>query len=144
MLACAVLGMMLVLSASAVPRGPDASAMVVGINAERAAERRGSLQIDATLTAVALEHALDMAHHDYFGHLGPSGLSPFARLRNARLRFAYAGEDLELDRDEPSAERALWNSEPHRRNALEPYFNHVGAAAVCTARGEFFVEEFSG
>jgi len=39
---------------------------------------------------------------------GPGGLSPFTRLRVARLRFAYAGEDLELDRDEPSAERALW------------------------------------
>lgn len=142
MLLFVVLGALLAAPPPAARTG-DALTMTRDINAERRSRGYGTLHIDAALSAVAFEHALEMARHDYFGHLTLAGLSPFARLRAAHLRFRYAGEDLEFDRNIRAAERALWHSPPHRRNALQYVFTRIGVAAVHAPRGEFFVEEFS-
>jgi len=89
-------------------------------------------------------HAYDMLERRYFGHVTPEGESPFDRLREAGISYSWAGENLALNRDEPSAALALWNSPHHRANILETHYRHVGIAAVSTTEaGEMFVQMFS-
>ncbi len=125
-------------------RRDDALTLAQNINAEREVLGRDALQVDPGLSRLALEHALEMAEHGYFSHVALDGTSPFARFDDAHVRFTYAGEDLEFDRNVTSAEEALWRSPAHRRTALLPDFTRMGVAAVRTAQGEFFVEDFSG
>ncbi len=144
MLAFTILFAAVVLASPPVSRFDDALALAQDINVAREALGRGTLYVDPGLAAVALEHAIDMADHRYFGHLNLAGSSPFARFGSAHVHFSYAGEDLEFDRNVTSAEGALWRSPAHRRNALQTYFRRIGVAAVRTSQGEFFVEDFSG
>jgi uncharacterized protein YkwD len=61
----------------------------------------------------------------------------------AHIPYGYAGENLALDRDVASAHRALLGSHEHRGNMLEAHYARVGIAAVGSADGEIFVEDFS-
>jgi uncharacterized protein YkwD len=127
-----------------VEESTDESAMLADVNRLRAQQRLAPLRTDAHLQEVARAHALDMLQRRYFGHVTPEGESPFDRMRDAGIAYGWAGENLALNRDEPSAERALWNSPRHRANLLESHFTHVGIAAIETREaGEMIVQLFS-
>lgn len=122
-----------------------ASALYASLNRERRAVGLPSLQIDPALNAAAEDHAVDMAQHDYFEHVSPSGITPWDRMREHDCEFAYAGENLALAASEAQADRALFKSAPHRANTLSPRFTRVGIAVMVSRSGDFvFVEDFAG
>jgi len=127
-------------------RGTQRSVAVLlgGINAARRAYHVRLLRLDQRLCRVAVAHAVDMVEHNYFNHVSLDGHSPFDRMQAYHVRFGYAGENLALDSNAVAASIALWNSDEHRRNELEPHFKHVGIAAVPRGDGEYvIVEDFS-
>lgn len=121
----------------------DVSALLLDLNALRAARGLRPLLLDRTLCSVAREHGLDMARRGYFDHTSPEGETPFDRLDHAHLHYGYAGENLALDVSAEAANRALLASIPHRRNMLEPHYARVGIAAVASQTGTLYVEDFS-
>jgi uncharacterized protein YkwD len=124
-------------------RPRDAQLLLRDLNLVRAAGGLTPLAMEPRLCELAREHALDMVAHRFFGHASSDGASPFQRMRRAGYEYRAAGENLALDVDEPSAHAMLWRSNEHRANMLEPQFGHVGIAALETANGEIFVEDFS-
>lgn len=130
---------------TAVDRAADASQMFAHVNEKRTAMGLPPLQFDPQLARVAAAHARDMVERRYFGHETPEGVSPFDRMRRAGVSFGYAGENIAMNADEPSASTAFWHSDEHRANILQRHYAKVGIAAVRTegGYGEIFVQEFS-
>ncbi len=126
-----------------VAQADDARRIVAWVNEERISHLVAPLRVDERLATLALAHALDMARRAYFGHVSPSGVSPFERLDRARYAYQWAGENLALDSGPDRAVDALWNSLEHRENTLEPHFARVGVGAVETPGGEIVVEDFT-
>jgi uncharacterized protein YkwD len=124
-------------------RSNDAQAMLNALNTRRASKGLTPLALDPSLTAVAFEHAADMALRSYFDHNSPEGVSPFGRMDNAHIAYGYAGENLALDQSTGAAELALWQSPEHRDNILGSHYVKVGIAAVDTTDGLIFVEDFT-
>jgi uncharacterized protein YkwD len=124
-------------------RARDTDAMLRALNAARAANGVRQLTLDPQLCSIARSHAFDMVERNYFGHVSPEGASPFDRMTHANYSFGYAGENLALNSSADAAEDALWHSPEHRNNMLEPHYAKVGIAAVPSADGEIFVEDFS-
>ena len=120
-----------------------AAALFAEVNGQRALRGLRLLVLDERLCTVARSHGRDMAERKYFEHVSPEGLTPFDRLDRAHVRYAYAAENLALAPDLQSASRALLDSREHRANMLEPHFTRVGIAAVDSASGVLFVEDFS-
>jgi uncharacterized protein YkwD len=130
-------------STSVVVKDGDAQQMLATLNSERVSHGLDPLVLDNKLSEIAKSHAEDMAQRNYFGHVSPEGLDPFARMTRAHYRYGYAGENLALDEDPAAASQALWTSSEHRSNILEPHFTHIGIAAVSATDGEIFVEDFA-
>jgi uncharacterized protein YkwD len=124
-------------------RSDEARALFRDLNAIRAAKGLRPLTLEPRLCEIADSHAADMVARRYFGHDTPEGVSPFGRMDRAGWHYGYAGENLALDVDEQAASRTLYRSNGHRDNMLEPHYRHVGIAAVQSAEGEIFVEDFS-
>ncbi len=123
----------------------DERAIFDDINAARRARGLGALVLDERLCGLARSHARDMLARRYVSHTTPEGESPYDRMREADYAFVYAGENIALNADRPSAERALMESEAHRRNILDPHYARVGIAAVATDGPELIVvQEFAG
>jgi uncharacterized protein YkwD len=119
-------------------------AMLGALNAARRRVGLGPLVRDQRLDRVARDHALDMVSRQYFGHDTPDGVDPFERMRAAGVPFGYAGENLAMNADAATAERAFMHSAEHRANILEPHYRRVGIATAGDAGdGEFFVQEFT-
>ncbi len=125
-------------------RSAEAGLILSDINAARRANGLAPLALDQRLCSLAVSHARDMLLRRYVSHTTPDGDSPFDRMHSAGYEFSYAGENIALNADRASAERALMASEPHRRNILDPHYAHVGIAAVATDGSELMVvQEFT-
>jgi uncharacterized protein YkwD len=106
---------------------PDLEArMLELVNQERVAAGLKPLAPDPELTEVARRHSADMFARGYFAHDTPEGRDPFARMREANVRFVLAGENLALAPTVQVAHRGLMNSPGHRANILYPQFGRVG------------------
>lgn len=106
---------------------PDLEAkMLVMVNQERNKVGLQPLATDTALRKVALAHSADMFERGYFAHLTPEGKNPFDRMREARVRFSLAGENLALAQTLALAHQGLMNSQGHRENILRPGFGRVG------------------
>lgn len=115
------------------------------LNRTRVSDGLHPLVWDDRLTGLAREHALDMAHRNYYSHVSPEGLSPFDRMRAAGALASYAGENIAESEDVPDAEAALLNSPEHRDNMLDDHYDHVGIGVAVTPDGALlFVEDFAG
>lgn len=122
-----------------------AAALYASLNRERRAAGLQPLQIDPTLNEAAADHVADMAQRGYFDHDSPSGVTPWERMRSHDCTFSYAGENLALAPSARQAERALFNSPPHRANMLSRNFTRVGIAVMVSHDGGLlFVEDFAG
>ncbi|MBD5655805.1 MAG: hypothetical protein IAI50_11595 [Candidatus Eremiobacteraeota bacterium] len=124
-------------------RPQDVTTMLGALNAARASQGLAQVALDPNLCLIARSHAIDMVERKYFSHVSPEGLSPFDRMKRANYQFGYAGENIALNQSVDLAENALWNSSEHRANMLQPHYAKVGIAAVPSADGEIFVEDFS-
>lgn len=100
------------------------------VNQERAKENLKPLAADPELTEVARRHSADMFARGYFAHQTPENLSPFDRMRSAKVRFLTAGENLALAPTLDIAHTGLMNSPGHRANILKPQFGRLGIGVV--------------
>ena len=121
---------------------PDLEAeMLVLVNRERAKAGLGALAADAELTEVARGHSVDMLARGYFSHATLEGKSPFDRMREAKVSFATAGENLALAPTLPLAHNGLMNSPGHRANILRPQFGRLGIGILDGGRRGLMVTQ---
>jgi uncharacterized protein YkwD len=109
------------------------------INRERVAHGERPLRRNARLTRAAQRHSNSMAAGDYFEHIGPSGLTPLARMRAvgyaSSSRAGYeVGENIAwgtLGLASPRAVVAAWMASPgHRANILDARYRETGVGVA--------------
>lgn len=96
------------------------------VNKEREKAGLKPLKADPGLTPVARAHSQDMFVRGYFAHVNPDGQDPFDRMKQARVSFRAAGENLALAQTLEIAHNNLMNSPGHRANILNPSFGRLG------------------
>ena len=96
------------------------------MNEERAIQGLKPLVADQEMRGVALKHSEDMFERGYFAHNTPEGEDPFDRMRDDKVKFRTAGENLALAPTLKIAHTGLMNSPGHRANILRPEFGRVG------------------
>jgi uncharacterized protein YkwD len=125
------------------PRPDLEAGMLQLLNEERATRGLAALRADPELTEVARAHSRDMFARGYFSHVTPEGKDPFDRLRQARLKYLAAGENLALAPTLAMAHQGLMNSPGHRANILRPAFGRVGIGIVDGGRrGQMVTQNF--
>ena len=125
------------------PRPDLEQRMLDLVNAERFANGLQPLVLDPELTEVARRHSADMFARGYFAHDTPEGLTPFDRMKEAKVNFLTAGENLALAPTLSIAHRGLMNSPGHRANILRPQFGRVGIGVMDGGmRGLMVSQEF--
>jgi uncharacterized protein YkwD len=125
------------------PRPDLEKQMLDLVNSERLANGLQPLAPDPELTEVARRHSADMFARGYFAHDTPEGRSPFDRMKDARVQFLTAGENLALAPTLSIAHQGLMNSPGHRANILRPQFGRVGIGIMDGGmRGLMVSQEF--
>ena len=125
------------------PRPDLEERMLEMLNEER--ERRGlaALRYDPELAEVARSHSRDMFARGYFSHVTPEGQDPFERIRQAKVRYLIAGENLALAPTLALAHQGLMDSPGHRANILRPAFGRAGIGIVDGGRrGKMVTQNF--
>lgn len=112
-------------------------AVFARINALRAHAAVPPLQLDRDLSVLALDHAEDMATHDFFAHVSPTRGDLTARI-TGRAAFTLAGENLGEARGALAAQQAIEESPAHLQNLLDARFDHVGVALFPRNKGGVF------
>lgn len=100
------------------------------VNEERSKLGLNPLEPDMELVQLARMKAQDMIDLGYFAHQSPTYGSPFDMMRAAGITYRTAGENLAGASTVARAHVALMNSEGHRRNILNPAFDHVGIGII--------------
>jgi uncharacterized protein YkwD len=148
-------------TATPAPRGPwglDTSPMDAysqtlfdDTNQRRVASGLAPLRANGWLIGVARIRSQDMADHDYFAHVSPiTGDTAFTLMDKHGVPYGWAGENLAKnnypdDQTVSVADNALWNSQPHRENILNPNYTDMGIALVVDGSGmKYFTIVFIG
>lgn len=108
----------------------DEDAMLVLLNHERTSRGLSPLTLNTHARGVARDHSKDMFARGYFSHITPEGKSPFDRLRDSRVDFGTAGENLALAPTLALAHQGLMNSPGHRANILGSHYRTVGIGII--------------
>jgi uncharacterized protein YkwD len=120
------------------------------VNAARAeprecgGERFGAvrpLELDATLSAVARDHARDMAAHDLMRHRGSDGSRPAERITRGGYAWRAAAENVASGQRDAKLVVAHWLASPgHCKNIMSPQFTQMGAgfAVAPKSRGRIY------
>jgi uncharacterized protein YkwD len=111
------------------------------VNQERVSRGLKPLEADPELTEVARKHSADMFARGYFSHYTPEGEDPFARMKDAGVKFRIAGENLALAPTLQIAHTGLMNSPGHRANILRPQFGRVGIGIMDGGRRGIMVSQ---
>ena len=113
------------------------AALVVRVNAVRAAHGLSTLRVVTSLRSAATFHSNEMAKVGYFGHDSANGASFAKRLAGFYTPSGYrrwaVGENLVWASPDLGVAQAvkLWmNSAPHRQNLLDPRWRDIGLSAV--------------
>jgi uncharacterized protein YkwD len=104
--------------------------MLVLVNQERQKVGLKPLKFDAEMLVVARAHSKDMFARRFFSHETPDGLSPFDRMKKAKVRYLAAGENLALGPTLSICHNGLMNSPGHRANILSKAFGRVGIGVL--------------
>jgi uncharacterized protein YkwD len=125
------------------PRPELEAEMLKLVNRERVSAGLKPLAPDPELTEVARRHSAEMFARGYFAHDTPEGLDPFDRMREAKIRFVTAGENLALAPTLQLAHTGLMNSPGHRANILSKDFGRAGIGIMDGGiRGLMVSQEF--
>lgn len=125
---------------------PEETALLAETNAVRKAHGLNALRADAKLVAVARARSRDMAKRGYFDHVTPEGRSVFTIMRDQKMFFGQAGENIAKNKrsasEAPREVVAGWAKHPaHRANLLQESFGRVGVGAVRTSDGQVVVTQ---
>ena len=109
------------------------------VNQERTKAGLSPLKLDAKLSAMANDKAVDMYTNNYFDHNSPTYGSPFEMMKSYGISYSYAGENIAKGQRSPQEVMDAWmNSPGHRANILNANFDTIGVAYY---NGEW-VQEF--
>ena len=117
-------------TAAPVSSGEGLSQVEQAIARLRAARGLPPLTRDAALDAVAAGHSREMARTQTFAHVLPSDASLVERLLHAGYAHRYAGENIGLAEDAPTAHAAIEESPAHLMNLLDPRHSRLGLGAA--------------
>ena len=112
------------------PLGSAENEVLRLINRERMSRGLNSLSMNYTALQVARAHSRDMFANGYFSHKDLQGRSPFDRMKDGRVRFGSAGENLALAPTAELAHSGLMNSPGHKANILSPNYKTVGIGVI--------------
>lgn len=123
----------------------DESEVFALINKQRTSNGLTSLKIDSEIQRVARIKAEDMVANNYFSHQSPTYGSPFDMLRNFKISYRTAGENIAANSSNSGAVNAWMNSSGHRANILNSNFNYTGIGVVSSPKyGKIYVQMFVG
>lgn len=107
------------------------STIIILTNQQRQTAGVGQLKESALLDQVATLKAADMFKYDYWAHVSPSGVTPWAWYDQVGYKYIYAGENLARDFDTSASVMQGWmNSPGHRENLLSTNYTEIGVAVV--------------
>lgn len=115
------------------------------INAQRTKNGLTALKSDAEVLRVARIKAQEMVDKNYFSHTSPTYGSPFEMLKNFKISYKSAGENIAGNSSNSGAVKAWMNSSGHRANILNSSFNYTGIGVVKSPTyGKIYVQMFIG
>jgi uncharacterized protein YkwD len=87
------------------------------------------LRWNDVLARASLQHAADMALHNYISHGGRDGSSPAQRIERAGYRYRSIGENIAAGQAKPEEVVAGWLKSPeHCANLMNAAFTEMGVA----------------
>lgn len=116
--------------ADAVPKPDLEMEMLSLVNKERQQMGLSPLKWDNTLLPAARSHSKDMFARGYFSHFSLEGKTVSDRLRNSKVRFVVAGENLALAQTIPMAHQGLMNSPGHKANILHKSYGRIAIGVL--------------
>lgn len=123
----------------------DENELLSLINEERKKNNLSSLKIDKELQNVARLKANDLVDNNYFSHISPIYGTPFEMLKNNKISYKTASENIAGNPSISGAFDSWMNSESHKKNILSNDYNYTGLAVVDSiAYGKIIVELFIG
>lgn len=112
----------------------SSSGLLSATNAQRSANGKASLAINAQLASAAQTKANDMAARNYWSHNTPDGKAPWYFVEQAGYSYTKAGENLAYGFGTSSQTVTGWmNSPTHRANMLDSAFTEVGFGFINSA-----------
>lgn len=115
------------------------------INKQRTNNGLQALKVDEEVKKVARIKAQDMVQNNYFAHESPTYGSPFDMLKNFKISYRTAGENIAANSSNSGAVNAWMNSSGHKANILNSNFNYTGIGVVSSSKyGKIFVQQFIG
>lgn len=115
------------------------------INKQRTNNGLQALKVDEEVQKVARIKAQDMVQNNYFAHESPTYGSPFDMLKNFKISYRTAGENIAANSSNSGAVNAWMNSSGHKANILNSNFNYTGIGVVSSSKyGKIFVQQFIG
>ena len=115
------------------------------INKQRTNNGLSALKEDAEVQKVARIKAQDMVSNNYFAHESPTYGTPFQMLKNFKISYKTAGENIAANSSNSSAVTAWMNSSGHKANILNSNFNYTGIGVVSSNKyGKIYVQMFIG
>lgn len=115
------------------------------INQQRTNNGLQDLKVDEELQRVARIKAEDMVANNYFSHTSPTYGSPFDMLKNFKISYKTAGENIAANSSNSGAVNSWMNSSGHKANILNSNFNYTGIGVVNSSKyGKIFVQMFIG
>ncbi|WP_299952346.1 CAP domain-containing protein [uncultured Modestobacter sp.] len=130
-------------AAAAAPAAPGPEGQVLAlVNTERAAAGCAPVSADDGLAAVARAHSTDMRDRDFFAHVNPDGVDPFARAEAAGVDYARA-ENIASGQPDAAAVMAAWMaSTGHRENILNCDLRTLGVGVATGSGGPWWTQLF--
>ena len=115
------------------------------INKQRTNNGLQALKVDEEVQSIARIKAQDMVDNNYFSHTSPTYSSPFDMLKNFKVSYKTAGENIAANSSNSGAVNAWMNSSGHKANILNNSFNYTGIGVVNSPKyGKVFVQMFIG
>jgi len=114
------------------------------VNKERSKLGIKELIWNEKIAKVAEGYATYMWENHYFGHISLDGKDVGDRLKEAKINYSAAGENLALAPTVITAHNGLMSSQGHRENILNTEFKKVGVGVVDNGiYGKIFVQVFT-
>nr|WP_317331448.1 CAP domain-containing protein [uncultured Romboutsia sp.] len=116
------------------------------VNEERTKRGISALTLDSSLSSVATKKSQDMVNKNYFDHTSPTYGSPFDMMKQFRVSYRTAGENIAKGQKTPQDIVTAWmNSEGHRKNILNPNFTNLGVGIAKDSKGTtYWTQMFIG
>lgn len=113
------------------------------INQQRTNNGLQALKINDEVQRVARIKAQDMVDSNYFSHNSPNYGSPFDMLKNFKISYKSAAENIAANSSNSNAVTSWMNSSGHKANILNGKYNYTGIGVVSSSKyGKIFVQMF--